>query len=645
MLLATPHNPTRDRTAITSHHVTAPSWITGTIALETEQHKTLDGMRVLPHNLHAEQSLLGALMLENSTWDMIADKVCEDDFYRQEHRLIFRAMHILAESNQPFDAITLSDTLDKRKLLDQVGGLPYLAELDQQTASAANTVYYARIVRFNSVLRQLARAGLEITDLAFESAGRSEHELLDVAESKVFRIAEQLNRGTGFQVMRGVLARVVQRIDELYHSQEAITGLPTGFTDFDLKTSGLQAADLIIIAGRPSMGKTTFAMNIAENVAIKTGKGIAIFSLEMPCESLTMRMISSLGQIDQHRVRTGQLNEDDWPRLTGAVSMLADLPIYIDDTGNLSPTELRARVRRLQRDLRREEKELGLVVIDYLQLMQAAQSGENRTNEISMISRSLKALAKELHIPIIALSQLNRSLESRPNKRPLMSDLRECVTGDTPVLLSTGYQRPIAELVGTCPTVMTVNQAGQICYATAEAVWSTGHHPVLRIELANGQTLCATAEHRVLTDQGWCTVAHLQPNIGLARYNISTPQLHHDGKVCQPVCQHSWEPISAIVPFGITEVYDLTVPGPACWLSDGLVNHNSGAIEQDADVIAFIYRDEVYNENSTDKGSAEIIISKQRNGPIGTVKLAFLGQYTRFDNLADEQFHSQPGYY
>ncbi|MFE8034472.1 replicative DNA helicase [Thiohalocapsa marina] len=457
--------------------------------MDSQRPDIYEGVRIPPHNLQAEQSLLGALMLENSTWELVADKVHEEDFYRQEHRLVFRGIALLAEDNQPFDVVMLAEMLEKRKLLDDVGGRDYLAEIDRNTASAANAVHYARIVRFNSVLRQLVSAGVEITDLAFDTQGRSEAEILDAAETKVFQIAEQMNRGGGFKSLESLLKIAVDKIDELFHRDEPITGLPTGFTDFDMKTSGLQASDLIIVAGRPSMGKTTYAMNMAENVAIKTGKGVAVFSMEMPGDALAMRMMSSLGQIDQHRVRTGKLTDEDWPRLTSAVTMLSQAPIYIDDTPALSPTELRARVRRLQRELKREEKELGLIVIDYLQLMQASTQGENRATEISAISRSLKSLAKELAVPVIALSQLNRSLEQRPNKRPVMSDLRE-----------------------------------------------------------------------------------------------------------------------------------------------------SGAIEQDADLIVFIYRDEVYNEDSPDKGVAEIIIGKQRNGPIGTVKLAFLGQYTKFENLARDLY-------
>ncbi len=446
----------------------------------------LDDLRVPPHNIHAEQSLLGGLMLDNSTWDRIADVVVERDLYRREHRLIFRAIAKLAEADQPFDVVTLAETLERNDQLEQAGGLPYLGTLSSETPSAANIKAYARIVRQTSVLRQMISAGTEIADSGYNPQGRDAAELLDDAERRVFEIAEQESRGGGgFQPIKTLLGRAVERIDALYQRDEPITGLATGFTDFDMMTSGLQPSDLIIVAGRPSMGKTSFAMNLAEHAGIQTRRPVAVFSMEMPGDALAMRMMSSLGRIDQHRVRTGKLEEDEWPRLTSAVNILAAAPMFIDDTPALSPTELRARARRLKR----EQSDLGLIVIDYLQLMQAPGVGENRATEISAISRSLKALAKELSVPVIALSQLNRSLEQRPNKRPVMSDLRE-----------------------------------------------------------------------------------------------------------------------------------------------------SGAIEQDADLIVFIYRDEVYNPESKDKGVAEIIIGKQRNGPIGTVKLTFLGKYTKFESYIDSYY-------
>ncbi|HHJ14450.1 MAG TPA: replicative DNA helicase [Gammaproteobacteria bacterium] len=447
-----------------------------------------DRQKVPPHSVQAEQSLLGGLLLDNRAWDQIADLVSEQDFYRREHRQIFAAIGELVERGDPCDVITLSEWLDSRGQLEDVGGLSYLGTLAKDTPSAANIRAYANIVRENSVLRQLAEVGTEIANAAYFPEGRVTTELLDHAEKLVFRITDQGNtRGSGFRDIKDLLAEAVDRIDTLFHQDNPLTGVATGFTEIDEMTAGLQASDLIIIAGRPSMGKTTFAMNIAEHAAIKDEIPVAVFSMEMPGEQLAMRLMSSLGRIDQTKVRTGKLNDDDWPRLTSAVSILSKAPLFIDDTPALSPTELRARARRLKR-----EHKLGLIVIDYLQLMQVPGSTENRTGEISEISRSLKALAKELNVPVIALSQLNRSLEQRPNKRPVMSDLRE-----------------------------------------------------------------------------------------------------------------------------------------------------SGAIEQDADVIMFIYRDEVYDEDSPDKGTAEIIIGKQRNGPIGMRRLTFLGQHTRFENFTAIQAYDE----
>jgi len=449
-----------------------------------------EALKIPPHSIDAEQSLLGGLMLENMAWEKVGDVVVEEDFYRRDHRLIFRAIAKLADESVPFDVVTLSEWLDKHGELSGVGGLSYLATLANNTPSAANIKAYADIVRERSVLRQLIQVGTEISDSAFNTEGRPSDELLDNAERLVFKIAEQgaKNKG-GFASITNVLTDVVDRIGELFEQDTTVTGLPTGWDDFDEKTSGFQPGDLVIVAGRPAMGKTTFSMNMAEYAAIKSEKPVAVFSMEMPAEQLARRMLSSLGRINQGKLRTGKLDDDDWPRLTAAVSLLSDKPLFIDDSPALSPNEVRSRCRRLAR----EHGQLGLVLIDYLQLMQVPGLKENRTAEISEISRSLKGLAKELEVPVIALSQLNRGLEQRPNKRPVMSDLRE-----------------------------------------------------------------------------------------------------------------------------------------------------SGAIEQDADIIIFIYRDEVYNPESPDKGTAEIIIGKQRNGPIGTVRLTFLGKYTRFENFTPDMYGGGP---
>ena len=451
--------------------------------LESYKDTATEALKVPPHSIEAEQSVLGSLMLDNQSWEKTADLLVENDFYRRDHQLIFRAIADLFEQSQPVDVITLAEYHDKRGELDKVGELAYLGMLARNTPSSANIIAYASIVRERSILRQLIAVGTAISNVAFSPEGKSSEEMLDLAEGQVFEIAEKgAKRSGGFIQVKEVLSRVVDRIDTLFEQDSPITGLSSGFNDFDEQTSGMQPADLVIVAGRPSMGKTTFAMNLAEHAAIKSKVPVAVFSMEMPADALAMRMLSSLGQIDQHRLRTGRLNDDDWPRLTSAIALLNEAPLFIDDTPALTVTELRARARRLKR-----EHGLSMIVIDYIQLMQGSSrsSNENRATEISEISRSLKALAKELEVPVVALSQLNRSLEQRPNKRPIMSDLRE-----------------------------------------------------------------------------------------------------------------------------------------------------SGAIEQDADLIVFIYRDEVYNEDSAEKGKAEIIISKQRNGPIGTVALTFQGKYTRFENFA-----------
>jgi replicative DNA helicase len=452
----------------------------------------LDAIKLPPHSVEAEQSVLGGLLLDNNAWERLADILQESDFYRHDHRLIFRHVIGLLEQGKPADAITVAEALENAGELQNVGGLAYLGALVQNTPSAANIRRYGEIVRERSVMRQLVEVGTHIAEGAYNPLGRSARQLLDEAESRVFEIAEASAKGQqGFQPIGTLLTEVVERIDTLYNrdNPSEVTGIPTGYADLDRMTSGLQPGDLVIVAGRPSMGKTAFSINIAEHVAIESGKPVAVFSMEMSGVQLVTRMIGSVGRLDQHKLRTGRLEEDDWQRLAYSVGKLNDATFFIDETPALNSLELRARARRIRRQA---GDGLGLIVVDYLQLMSSHSPGENRATEISEISRSLKALAKELHVPVIALSQLNRSLEQRPNKRPVMSDLRE-----------------------------------------------------------------------------------------------------------------------------------------------------SGAIEQDADLILFIYRDEVYNPDSPDKGTAEIIIGKQRNGPIGTVRLTFLGEYTRFENHATSgQFYS-----
>jgi len=445
----------------------------------------VEKLRTPPHSIEAEQAVLGGLLLSSSAWDQVADIVGVDDFYREDHRTIFAAVAELHDQGRPCDAVTITEWFESHGKIDLVDGGSYISQLANSTPSAANIHAYAEIVREKSILRSLIDAGTEITSGAYAADGRESKALLEAAERLVFAIADKGGRGrSGFISVQDTIKQAIDKIQELYEFEGEITGISTGFKDLDKKTAGLQPSDLIIVAGRPAMGKTTFAMNLAENAAIKHGIPVAVFSMEMAALQLVMRLFSSLGQIEQGRLRTGSLDDLDWPKLTSAMNLLQKSKIFIDETPALSPAELRARARRLKR-----EHDIGMIVVDYLQLMSVPDTRENRATEIAEISRSLKAVAKELNVPVIAISQLNRSLEQRPNKRPVMADLRE-----------------------------------------------------------------------------------------------------------------------------------------------------SGSIEQDADLILFIYRDEVYNQETPEKGKAEIIIGKHRNGEIGTVNLAFQGQWLRFANFAPDYF-------
>ncbi len=447
----------------------------------------LASVKAPPQAIPAERAVLGGLMLAGNAWDRIVDILSEDDFYHHGHRLLFRTMRRLAEANQPLDGVTLSQALEQSRELDQVGGVGYIARLANETPTAENIRAYAQIVRDRALLRQLIQAAGEIADEGFNPEGRNTTEVIDAAEKRILAVAEGRTKEGGPRHLNHVLEETIKRIDQLMEAGGNLTGLSTGFHRFDAMTLGLQRSDLIILAARPSMGKTSLAMNIVEHATLHQDKPVVVFSLEMPAESLMMRMVASMARINLKNLNKGDLSDEEHDKLAIAVGKLRNRPLFIDDTPGLTPMEMRSRLRRLAR----EHGEPALVMVDYLQLMQgSAANRENRVAEISEISRSLKTLAKEFRCPLVALSQLNRAVDQRPNKRPHMSDLRD-----------------------------------------------------------------------------------------------------------------------------------------------------SGAIEQDADVIAFIYRDEVYNrEDSKDKGKAEILIAKQRNGPVGDFKLAFLGEHTRFDNLADEAY-------
>lgn len=441
--------------------------------------------RVPPHSLEAEQSVLGSLLLDDNAWEAVSEKVTDTDFYRHDHRLIFRAITHLQNQDQPIDVITVAEELEERGQIEKAGGRPYLSFLSNSIPSADNCAAYAQIVWERSQQRRLIDASSKIIDRAYEPDGVDALTLVSDAENEIARIAEGSNKDGGPQAIKPIMDRTIEAIQELFNKPEGLSGITSGFKDIDARTSGWQKADLVIVAARPSMGKTTYAMNLVENALMATSRPCLVFSMEMPSESIVMRLLSSLGRVDQTKVRSGKLTNDDWQQISKAMALVMEKPLYIDDTPALTPQEMRARARKVFR----ENNDLGLIMVDYLQLMRVAGPSEGRTHEISEISRSLKAMAKEFSCPVIALSQLNRSLEQRPNKRPVMSDLRE-----------------------------------------------------------------------------------------------------------------------------------------------------SGAIEQDADIIQFIYRDEVYNEDSEHKGVAEIITGKHRNGPIGVDRLAFVGKYTRFEDLTQGNY-------
>jgi len=863
----------------------------------------IESLRLPPHSIEAEQSVLGGLLLNNAALDRVSDVVSEGDFYRQDHRTLYRVITGLINENRPADVLTTVEALKMAGQLNEVGGLAYLHQLAAYTPSAANIRRYAEIVRERAIMRKLAEVGTQIADSAYSPKGREAKALLDDAEKEILAIGESGGRSSkSFAKMEDLLSEVMNRLDELHKNPSSVTGIATGYADLDEMTAGLQPGDLVIVAGRPSMGKTSLALNFVENVALELGLPVLVFSMEMGGTQLGTRMLGSLGKVDAHKLRTGRLEPQDWDRLGVALGRLNEAQILIDETAALNSLELRSRARRMWR----EYGGLGLIVVDYIQLMSASEGGnENRATEISEISRGLKAMAKELQVPVVALSQLNRSLEARPNKRPVMSDLRECVTGETLVMLADGRRVPIRDLVGSTPEVLAVSETGHLVKAISDCVWSKGVKPVFKVSLASGRTIRATAGHRLFGPLGWVRVEELQPGARLAlarklpqpaacrpwkeeelvllghlvgdgsflvhqpmRYTTSSEEnsravaqaaesmgstvkryagrglwhqlllsgngdrwhaagvgrwlkelgifgqrghekrlpgavfeladeqvgtlLRHlwatDGSIsvrkdskgaprvffstCSPglagdvaalllrlgivarirttiqaryrplysvdvsgidhqrtflervgafgprvapaaalrswldchepntnvdtlpleafaevrasmrshgvttramsalrgtsyggmshfryapsramIADYAdklgdeslrrwcdsdlfWDRVVAVEPDGEEEVFDLTVPGPSSWLADGIVSHNSGAIEQDADVILFIYRDEVYNEDSPDKGLAEIIIAKQRNGPTGTVKLTFLGKHTRFESYS-----------
>jgi replicative DNA helicase len=599
---------------------------------------------VPPHNLDAEKSLLGGVLLDSQAFAEVVEIVRAEEFYRDAHRKVFEAMSALFGKGQPIDRITVKDELTSLGAFDAVGGDEFIDLLDKIVPTAANLAYYAKIIHEKALARRLIEAASTIAQLGYEQHG-DVGEFADECERRIFAVTEQRN-AVSFIHVKPIIAATFKTIEALYERQEEITGIPTGFADLDRMTSGFQPGDLVILAARPSMGKTSLCLNLATHVGCrgqyqKKRCGVGIFSLEMPKEQLVMRMLASEARVDSQRIRTGKLIESDWAKLAQAAGVLADANIHIDDTPAVSVLELRAKCRRLVAKYQESDQPVRLIIVDYLQLMRGNERIDSREQQISEISRSLKALAKELGIPVLALSQLNRSLEKRPDKRPLMSDLRECVTGETLVCLANGRRSPILDLVGTTPRVLAMSPDGRIVEADSDQVWLVGRRAVFDVRLASGRKLRATSKHRVYTRGGWKQVGELRlsDRVALARaVAADSTRLSNSDALARAATSHLfWDRVLTVEPAGEEEVFDLTVPGPASWLADGIVSHNSGAIEQDADTILFIFREEVYEKDKEDvKGVAELIIGKQRNGPIGTANLAFIHEHTRFENLARE---------
>lgn len=861
--------------------------------------------RSAPYSAEAELAVLGGMLIDGDALTRAIEVVDDTMFYREGNRRAFRAMRRIFERGDVIDPVTLSEELRGAGDLEAVGGLQFIASVLDAVPTAANIEYHAKIVREKAVLRRLIEASTVTIQETYAHQGDID-ELLDKAESRIFQIAQTHER-KGFVWIKELLWPAMERIELLSQNSSAVTGVPTGFYELDEMTAGFQKGDLVIVAARPSMGKTAFTLNIAQHAAIAEGKCVAFFSLEMSKDSLVQRLLTSEARVDAGRVRTGRLRDDDYPRLAQAAGLLNTAPIFIDDTPGISVLEMRAKARRLKSD----RDDLSMIIVDYLQLMQGNTKSENRQQEVSEISRGLKALAKELEVPVVALSQLSRAVESRPDKRPMMSDLRECVTGDTLVVLADGRRVAIRELVGTTPQVHTVDGHGRLATGATDLVWSVGRKPVFSVRLASGRQIRATAEHRLRGPAGWMHVSEISPGdrLALARHipapvePLEWPDLRvallghlvgdgsylsgqplryttaseensaivaeaartefglqvnrHAGKgnwhqlvlsgngdrwhpaganlwlrelgifgqrshqkrlpddvfrfsdrqvalllahlwatdgtvharkpgsrgsssIFFSTCSHMladdvaalllrlgivarireqeqklgkpvftvsvsgaadqrrfvevvggfgpravqverlnkvlagklantnvdtlprevfdrvkvrmaergvtqremaaargtsyggtshfrfapsravvaeyatlleddalrewagsdlfWDRVVAVVPDGEEEVFDLTVPGTACWLADGIVSHNSGAIEQDADVIMFLYRPEYYygptdKDGNSLEGLAEVVIGKQRNGATGTVRMQFIKEFTRFENF------------
>ena len=634
---------------------------------------------VPPQNLEAEESVLGAMMLSPGAIGAVSEVLTARDFYRESHGKIYLAALGLYAKGEPVDAITLVDELEERSVLDDVGGRSRIHQLAALVPATASAAHYARIVREMAILRGLIRAGSEIAELGWDRPGET-LDLVDRAEQIIFDLS-QSRVESEFSHIESLLKESFERITQLYEAGAEVTGIPSGFRELDRLTSGFQPGNLIIVAARPSMGKSALGLCMAANLAVRYETPVAVFTLEMSKAEITQRLMCSEAKVESQRLRSGKLGPDDWPRLTAACDKLARAPLYVDDTGSITMMGIRSKARRLKT----REPNLGLIIVDYLQLMTSDASYENRVQEVSQISRSLKVLARDLNVPILAMSQLSRAVEQRHDKRPILSDLREsgCLSGESRVYLpDEGVQRPICELAGRSGfRVLALDpETWKLEPRPVLHAFATGAKPVFSLRTRLGRAIRATGNHKFLAFDGWRRLDDLAPGMRLALPRRLAEPLGPDSTLPHHAMQYMrkeadlaalvadlaenfeaavtgsistgrnaaaavaaepdslvvrdvhWDEIDSIEPDGVDEVYDLTVDGLHNFVAESIIVHNS--IEQDSDLVVFIYRDEYYNDESDQQGLAEVILAKHRNGPTDSMKLSFLKRYAKFADLA-----------
>jgi replicative DNA helicase len=652
--------------------------------------------RVLPSNLQAEESLLGAMLLSRDAIAIASELLSADDFYKPAHGHIYDAITSLNAAGEPADPVTVADELRRASLLEAVGGPAALVNLQAATPATSNAGRYAKIIEEHALLRRLIRVAGDIAEMGYDLPD-DVTKTVDMAESMVFDVAQRRVTDSMDEI-HNLLDANLDRLELLYERGESITGLPTGFADLDELLSGLQPNALLVLGARPSAGKTALALGMATHAALEAHRPVLVFSLEMSKLELTQRMLCSEARVDSKRVRNGKLTEPDWQKIAHATGRLAEAPIWIDDNPNLTIMEIRSKARRLKA----RTGDLALVVVDYMQLMTGRSSAENRQVEVSEISRGLKILARELECPVLALSQLSRGLEMRQDKRPMLADLREsgCLTADTQVTRAdTGCAVTLGELLESGEEhvpIWTLNENYRLVRGEITRVFPSGIKTVYELRLASGRTVKASGNHPFLALEGWFPLEKLDvgdciavPRSGdwptsvgrdeldddtvprdlwtyirkcLPHHNLTLAEVEQrlgiddftDSFYANPLTRRQltlladvvpdplladlarsdvrWDTIVSVTELGDQPVFDATVPGTHNFVADGVIVHNS--IEQDADVVMFIYRDEVYNPDSPDRGTAEILVSKHRNGPTGMVRLAFLDHYTKFANMA-----------